>query len=313
LLIAFYVLLAIAALASFNGGSKWVQRIAWSCWSICLVVVVIVPWFPRRLGQPEAEVIAVGHGLSVLVRSSDGHALLYDAGRMAEPHVGRRLIAPLLWQRGVSRLDTVILSHADSDHYNGLDDLLERFAIGEVLTPPGFATEKNPGAVRLIEHVKDRKITLRTIVAGDRWKHGDDLDIRVLHPSRSADEETSDNARSVVLDLQSNGHRLLLTGDLEGPGLAELTGNPPFPIDVFLAPHHGGRASNPIWVYEWAKPQMVVSSQRKPTVGSRDALDLIAEQGFRVWRTWNHGAIRLRWTTGGIDATNFLNVDHSSQ
>ena len=58
---------------------------------------------------------------------------------MGDPSVGRRIIAPALWSRGVTRLDSVFLSHADQDHYNALPDLLDRFAIGEVVIPPGFA------------------------------------------------------------------------------------------------------------------------------------------------------------------------------
>ena len=90
---------------------------------------------PRTL---EAEFLAVGHGLAVLIQTPDGQTLLYDCGRLGDPTVGRRIIAPALWARGVARIDTVFLSHADQDHYNGLTDLLDRFPIGTVRIPPGF-------------------------------------------------------------------------------------------------------------------------------------------------------------------------------
>ena len=41
-----------------------------------------------------------------------------------------RSIAPFLWSRGIRRIDDLILSHADLDHFNGVKDLAERFAIG---------------------------------------------------------------------------------------------------------------------------------------------------------------------------------------
>jgi competence protein ComEC len=44
----------------------------------------------------------------------DGQAILYDCGRMGDPRVGRRIIAPVLWNLGVTRLDSVYLSHADA-------------------------------------------------------------------------------------------------------------------------------------------------------------------------------------------------------
>ncbi len=307
--IAFYLLLGLAAVACLN---KWRPTIRWAAWTLlaaCLSAMVIMPQFPSAPGAPEVEVLAVGHGLAVIVRSGDGRTLLYDAGRMGDPHAGRRLIAPALWSRGVSRLDIVILSHADSDHYNALADLLERFAIGEVLIPPGFAGATNPGAVALIDLVKARGVPVRTISKGTAWTFGKDLNLTVLHPGKDDRAETSDNARSVVLAVESSGHRVLLTGDLEGPGLSELTAQPAPSLDAFLAPHHGGRASNPPWLYDWARPALVVSSQRKGMPGTRDALAAIEERSIPVWRTWTRGAIRLRWTSSGLRADGFLD-DH---
>ena len=106
----------------------------------------------------EAEFLAVGHGLAVILHTPDGQTLLYDCGRLGDPTVGRRIIAPALWARGVSRIDTVFLSHADQDHYDGLPDLLDRFPIKEVRLPPDFAGEDNPLAIELIEQLKARGI-----------------------------------------------------------------------------------------------------------------------------------------------------------
>jgi len=305
-LIAFYVLLGLAAVASVNGWNQAIQRGSWGMLACCLVAIVVIPWFPTSPGAPSAEVLAVGHGLAVVIRSGDGRTLLYDAGRMADPHAGRRLIAPALWARGVTKLDIVILSHADSDHYNGLPDLLERFAIGEVLIPPGFVGEANPGAVALIDRVKARGVPVRTIARGLAWTFGKDVNFAVLHPPELFPPGTSDNARSIVLAVESAGRRLLLTGDLQDSGLTDLTAQPSPTLDAFLAPHHGGRTSNPPWLYDWAKPALVISSQRKPMPGTRDALEAVEDQAIPVWRTWNRGAIRLRWTSGGLLADGFL-------
>ena len=250
--------------------------------------------------------LAVGHGLAVVVRSGDGRTLLYDSGRMGDPHVGRRLIAPALWELGVTRLDIVILSHADSDHYNGLPDLLARFPIGEVLIPPGFANEANPGAVALIEDVRAEGIPVRTVVDGFERNLGDDVSLAVLHPPEAGLSGTSDNARSIVLAVESVGRTFLITGDLAGHGLTDLTARRPFPIDAFLAPHHGGQTSNPTWLYDWARPALVVSSQRRPMSGTRDALETIEDGSIQVRRTWTRGAIRLRWTLDGLVADGFL-------
>jgi competence protein ComEC len=66
----------------------------------------------------------------------------------------------------------------------------------------------------------------------------------VLHPPPEG-VPGNDNARSIVIDLEARGRRLLLTGDLEGTGLDRLLVRPKTRYDVILAPHHGSARSNP--------------------------------------------------------------------
>lgn len=305
--LGFYALVGLATMA---GACRWRSGRGW--WGLALAwgaIGAALPMVPGRPAATEAEVLAVGHGLAVAVRSPEGRAVLYDCGKMGDPHVGRRVIAPALWSRGIRRIDLLILSHADSDHYNGLPDLLDRFEVGEVRVPPGFGGPANPGAARLLGEVRGRGIPVAEIAEGDRIDLGGGTTLRALHPQRLARPGSTDNARSVVLEVASGGRRLLLTGDLERDGLADLMAGPaPRPLDAMLAPHHGGRTSNPPPLYDWARPDLVVVSQRPPSAGSRDPLRPLAEGRFPLLRTWQAGAIRLRWGPSGLLATGFL--DH---
>ncbi len=291
----------------FRGSTPWWLLAAW----------VIPGWLladiAARAPTLEAEFLAVGHGLAVVIRTPDGRTLLYDCGRLRDPTVGRRLLAPALWARGVSRIETIFLSHADQDHYDGLTDLLDRFPIGAVRVPPGFATQANPLAQQLIAQMRSRGVPIQPITAPQSWET-DGVGFRVLHPTAGWHPETSDNARSLVLDIAYAGRHLLLTGDLEQQGLVELVArpHPDPPPEVFLSPHHGGRTANPEWLYEWARPRLVVVSQRPIAGRAGDALSLIERQGIPVLRTWRKGSIRLRWTSQGVTARAFLDerIDH---
>ena len=304
LALAFYALLGLAVMASV---SRWRSRRRW--WTLTVAwgaIGAVLPMVPTRPDAAEAEVLAVGHGLAVVVRSSEGRTALYDCGRMGDPHVGRRVIAPALWARGVRRIDMLILSHADSDHFDGLPDLLDRFDIGLVRVPPGFDGPANPGAKLLIDEVRGKGIPVKSIFEGDRIDLGGGMTLTAIHPREASRPGSTDNARSVVLEVAGAGRRLLLTGDLERDGLADLIAHPPRPLDAMLAPHHGGRTSNPAWLYAWAKPALVVVSQRAPSPGSRDPLTPLAEGQFPLLRTWQSGAIRLRFDPSGLPATGFV-------
>jgi competence protein ComEC len=81
---------------------------------------------------------------STVLQTPDGRTLLYDAGAIQGPTVTRRNIVPFLRSQGITRIDEVLLSHADLDHYNGLPSLCEYFAIGQVGCTPTFTARDNP-------------------------------------------------------------------------------------------------------------------------------------------------------------------------
>ena len=162
----------------------------------------------------------------------------------------------------------------------------------------------------MIAEIQTRGIPVAPIAAGDVIDLGAGLTLTALHPE-PGDTSGTDNARSVVLEVVHDGRKLLLTGDLEREGLTKLLalGPPDTPIDAILAPHHGGRTSNPPALYDWAQPRIVAVSQRPPTAGSRDPLAFLEAPGSRqlhLLRTWNSGAIQLRWIPTGLVATGFL-------
>jgi competence protein ComEC len=311
--LVFYGLLGLAAVATWIVGRnpRGSARPAWPVVLWCAVPLTMVPgWLLSGVGGVrglEGDVLAVGHGLAVSLRVESGDAILYDCGRMGDPRVGRRIIAPALWSCGITRLDQVILSHADQDHYNALPDLLDRFRINEFIIPTGFVNEGNPGASLLLEQVRERGIPVRTVAAPSSWISGSTR-FRVLHPPVNWHPEAPDNARSLVLEVEHAGRRLLLTGDLDQMGVVELAGSPPPdpPIDLFLAPHHGGKSANTSMLYNWAKPRTVMVSQRMPAAGSSEALAPLERSGIPLLRTWQRGAVHFQCRSDQIVTEGFL-------
>jgi competence protein ComEC len=316
--VVFYGLIVVATVATWASG-RGPRKSRLPGWPVVFWLAVAASMIPGWLlagpgtkSAIEGDLFAVGHGLAVSLRLEDGHTILYDCGRMGDSHVGRRIIAPALWCRGITRLDEVYLSHADQDHYNALPDLLDRFRIGQIIIPPGFVSPENPGAALLLELLRARGIPVRTIAAPATWTHGT-THFTVLHPPAGWHPESSDNARSLVLDIEHGGRHLLLTGDLDQLGLIELIDGPRIdsPIDLMLAPHHGGKSANPLTLYNWARPRTVVVSQRMPAPGTTDALTPLERSGTPLLRTWQRGAVHIQWRSDRIITDGFL--DHHEQ
>jgi competence protein ComEC len=316
LVLAFYVVLILAVvLAQASGlGTAGLRLARWKIAAWSMVVGLLFPGWPltARSSNPsmvEGEMLAVGHGLAVFFRLPDGQAFLYDCGRMGDPRVGRRIIAPALWSRGITHLDAVFLSHADQDHFDALPDLMDRFPIGAIVIPPGFDSPENPAASALLQQVRLHGIPVQTIAAPASWAQGSTR-FAVLHPPDGWHPEAPDNARSLVLDIAQDGHHLLLTGDLDQLGLVELAAGPPLdpPVDLMLAPHHGGRSANSPMLYAWARPRRVMVSQRMPAPGTNDALRQLERSGIPLLRTWQRGAVHFQWSSDHIITEGFL--DH---
>jgi competence protein ComEC len=132
---------------------------------------------------------------------------------------------------------------------------------------------------------------MRIVRAGDRLTAGD-VAIEVLHPP-AVGPEGKENHRSLVLKIPYRSRSILLTGDLEGPGLSRVLELPPESVDVLMAPHHGSKTSNTPGLAEWANPRVVVSCEGPPRGPTRPA-EPYSPRKARFFGTWPHGAVTVR-------------------
>ena len=255
---------------------------------------------PRNCSDLRCTFIAVGHGNAVLLELPDGRNLLYDGGTFGHGGSATRTIERVLWDRGVQRLDAVLVSHADMDHFNGVSGLVDHIPVGSLFVARSFLDFRQEGVVNLCDVAASRGIPIRLVQAGDELAATGLVDpayrLRIQHPAGNWHSE-EDNANSVVLLVEFGGKRILLTGDVEGPGLTELLQQPTEPIDVLMAPHHGSRNSNPSELYEWASPQFVVASTSDAAVASR--LQERAGEDVTIWTTAQCGAVTVTIPASG--------------
>jgi competence protein ComEC len=268
---------------------------------------LLVTLWPHRPGEYRCTFLAVGHGGCAVIETPDGHVLLYDTGSIAGPDLTRRQIAPFLWSRGIRRIDEVILSHADLDHFNGLPALLERFAVRQITHTPTWP-QRDIEAIRVVLATIERyRVPRRVVFAGARWRC-DDVALEVLHPPADG-PEGKENVRSLVLHLHYHDVSILLTGDLEDAGLAQVLAMAPRRVDVLMAPHHGSARSNTPQLARWASPRVVVIAQGRSDDTSLAARAYRSDRTI-VLGTWPHGAITLRQNAAGAWVETFRTRRH---
>lgn len=227
---------------------------------------------PAERGQFRFTTLSVGHGLASVIELPTGEVILYDAGTLGDGKRAERVVEGYLRFRRIRHLDSVIVSHADHDHFSGLFGLLDHFSIGTFFIHRSFLDFEQRTVEDLLNLVASKGIPIRFLNAGEtlttrtQAEENEPL-IQILHPAENFSAKT-DNANSLVLSIDYAGRKLLLTGDVEKEGVQRLQ---EFcsQFDVVMAPHHGSASSHPQQVCDCFEPQLVIVSSGDRSTTSR--------------------------------------------
>ena len=237
------------------------------CRVVMLMLAPALAYLGLVWGTPAPErmrvtAVSVGYGNCLLVQFPDGKTLLFDAGSMGIERVGERVIAPALWRQGVRRLDAVVLSHHDADHYNGFLQVAERIPVGKVCLP--FCFDRHGSSAEFMGALAAGGWAVERVGAGDRVAGFAGAEVRVLWPERGLGfaRRLTDNELCCVVHITHTDGTALLTGDIAGRGAALLLSRARgLEADVFQVPHHGRANPEGVRLAAAARPRVGVVSR----------------------------------------------------
>jgi competence protein ComEC len=243
---------------------------------VLLVSLATYTVAPLRDGRAlRVDVLAVGDGTACLIRLPDGRAILYDCGSHPPYDMIRWTVGPALTHRRVARLEAVLLSHPNIDHFSALPDLVDRFPVGCIITTPHFAEFAVPESAtrRLLDDPSVRSLPMRAITRGQPLSELADCgaDIEVLWPPPPVELDIArSNDSSLVLRIRYAGSTILLCGDIEEDALQHLVGDfaTDLHADVLVMPHHGRPEDSTARFIKAVAPRFCISStgQRQTTL-----------------------------------------------
>lgn len=259
----------------------------------------------------QVTAVDVGQGDCFYVRGISGRFLI-DGGSSNVSDVSTYRIEPCLLSEAADTLDYVFVTHGDTDHISGIEEMLSNQSLGVrirnlVLPPVRYHDE-------MIRNLAEsaRKYGTRVIVmkAGDRITDGEgggknraeagEMTLTCLGPDDSEDMEPGNEA-SLILKASYGAFDMLFTGDVEGEGEKLLIESGRLDCcDVLKAAHHGSKNSGSEAFLGTVQPRITLISagvDNRYGHPHEETLERLADAGSSIYSTQKHGAVTV-WSDG---------------
>lgn len=230
--------------------------------------------------------VNVGKGDALVLKAGDWVGLI-DAGKPSA--MGR--VRAALKGLGVERLDAVFLTHTDDDHAGGLDWLAQSDIPVDNWYAPAMYTGVKAKKHPMVLAATLRGQAVQWLQRGDALALSGGATLRVLAPA-SLFEDKDDN-NSLVMMLESDQGKMLLTGDMELPEEDELLGQgDDLRCAVLKVPNHGDDDTTSAEFANAASARLAVistDSQEKPGTPDPGVIRRLEAAGSTVAVTQDAG------------------------
>jgi competence protein ComEC len=258
-------------------------------WIAMAVAAVVLAWSaPGGGGDAAGRVVGlrvvvldVGQGDAILLQPAGAPPILVDGGPPGDD------LAEKLRAAGVERLGAAIVTHDQSDHAGGIEELLGRLPIGRLV----YAAAGR----RLLAEAKADDVAPEPVAQGSELRSGP-LRLEVIWPPRELLAEplagADPNQRALVILARWHRFSMLLTADAE----AESAPLDPGPVDVLKVAHHGSEDAGLGALIDRVAPKLAVISVGEDNPYGHPAaatLATLAAHGIRTLRTDRDGAVVL--------------------
>lgn len=234
----------------------------------------------------------VGQGDAILITSGNNQILI-DSGRNGRVTLEKLGKTMPFWDR---KLEALIITHSDADHYGGFSDIVDFYKIENVIK---IANDTNTSQewLNLLDKFKAKQINEINSIPETDIVFPSGAKLKIIYPEiETYYNEKDRNENSIVAKLIFGENEFLFTGDLSADGEKKLIAkNIDIQADFLKVAHHGSRSSTSLEFLEKVNPQdVVISVGKNNSYGHphKEVLDIFRDKMLRIWRTDNEGTIQ---------------------
>jgi len=189
-------------------------------------------------GSLYVDVIYVGQGDSIFIKTPNGKTMLIDAGDSD----AYSAIKEVLDQNSVTQLDVLVATHPHADHIGSMEKIYTKYGAKKIYMPKAVtttATYKN-----LLSAIDKNGQKITTAIAGMSIDIDSDITMKIISPQDKTYDDLNDY--SVVIKCTFKNSSVLFTGDATKVTEAEMIANYSAELksDVLKVGHHGSRESS---------------------------------------------------------------------
>ena len=262
--------------------------------SIMLGLIIIFNIFlfsyslvPKKL---RIHFIDVGQGDSCLVITPNSKKILIDGGE-GKPEV---LLSYLL-DRKIKSIDFILISHFDSDHCNGLIEVIKNLNVKNILISKQayFCDEYK----KIANIINSKKIKVTFVKQGDSLNIDKNVKLNIFYPPEELEYDDLNN-NSIVAKITYNSFSVLFTGDIEKSeeDLLNKYKMQELKSDILKIAHHGSRTSSSENFLEAVKPKIaLIGVGENNTFGhpNNGVLERLENINCKIYRTDKMGEIEI--------------------
>lgn len=191
-----------------------------------------------------------------------------------------------LENRGVNKLDILILSHGDMDHMGGTESLLESDMVETLLIKE---SERGSEAVQTLKDLE--KTTTVYLEQDSELRIDENLKLEFFN---TKENYFNSNDNSLICLIEYKDFKILYTGDASSvieDEIAKKIG----PVDILKVSHHGSRGSTSMDFLNKTRPEYSVISVGRNNYGhpSEEILENLKKVNSKILRTDENGEIRF--------------------